>query len=339
MKIFAAHQAKFPIFHSSALGLPFVPIISGLGDFLASDAWRTWMSMRPVKRLMLFVSGLWAFVAVASLYSVHLARGTPDWYAEAPPSESTRAAAANESDQKLADMLSYASDIAAAHRRRLRTGPGNPADIIGPKTLTFSELQLNAFLAKWSSPLQGAASQVSRYIANPKVVLLDGRLVIAGNLPSAGILSHAVASVEFDPAVQADGEFSLSLSRVYCGRLPVAMALIGNPLRRLTAQLQTSIPQWESRATLSVDGIANRYAFDAAMGKTLLAGITSNAGESIVFLPCDLTDFRRFVPIRVTGVTLADRSVTIDLRPLSDDELKTLSSELHAPRIASAKAD
>jgi hypothetical protein len=288
---------------------------------------------------MLIVSGLWAFIAVASGYSVYLARGTPDWYAEAPPAESVRAAAANESDQKLAELLSYASDVAAAQRRRDLTGGGTPADIIGPKTITFSELQLNAFLAKWSVPLKGVASQVSRYIANPKVVLLSGRLLIAGNLPSSGILSHTVESVEFDPSIEADGQFSLELSHVYCGRLPVALALINGPRHKLTSQLQTSIPQWESRAAVSPQGVANRYAFDAALGKTLLAGLKGYATDSIVFLPCDLTDFRRFVPVRLTQVSLADRSVTFAMRPLSDFELKELLKDYQSPTVSTAKSE
>lgn len=275
--------------------------------------------------MALFLAGVWTFLALAAVYSLYLSRGTPQWYVREPLSDRQQQAAANQADQQAAELLSYASDVAAAQRREFLTGKAPPGGGPAPMTLTLGERQLNAFLAKWRTLLgPGTAAQSSAHFSSPRVALLGGRLVIAGTLRDLGLLSNTVASVEFDLPLDAQGNLRPRIAGVYGGRLPVPQVLLDVPRRRIIDALESQLDQWQARATLGPDELANGYMAEAAAGKLLLAALQGRAAAPIVLLPCDLGGFRQAVPLWIDALHVSDGSMTVTLRPCRDGELWNL---------------
>ena len=278
--------------------------------------------------MLIMVAGVWAFVAVASLYSIYLARSEPRWYrAAAVPADQMRATA-NRTDAALADLLSYASDVAAARRRRVLGIAASSGNEPGMKTLTLTELELNAFVGKWADALGNATrAGVGKYLSDGRVVLLDHRLLIAGKLKGMGILDNTVASVEFEPVIGTDGLLQPGLTQVYGGQLPIPWSLLGRWQSKLVVSLQGAISGLQMAANYSSDGLADRHAAEAAWGRLLLAGLERGGAEPIVMLPCDLDGFRRCVPVHVTDIEISDRTLSITLRPLTDGEYRTVITD------------
>lgn len=276
--------------------------------------------MKWIKRLLLFSSGLWLFLALASVYSIYLAKGTPAWYVSKPLTDAQVMEAANQSDQKLADLLSYANDIAAAQRRAQL---GNGPTTIAPKTITLTELQANQFIRQWQG-LLGASfkSRFTRYLSDCRLVLLDKHLVIAGTLRDAGYLTSTVASIEFAPRIDDQGRLWTTLEQVYTGRLPVPRVLTSRLENRFRATLQYDQARWQSRATLGSDGLANRAAVDVMWTRLFLAGMNGQPNDAIFLLPLELADPKHAVPVRMTDLTIADRLMTFTIRPLTPQELQ-----------------
>jgi hypothetical protein len=297
-------------------------------------------------RFALFSAAIWAFLAVASLYSVYLARGTPDWYPALPTATAAeQLIEANISEQKVADLFSYAGDVAAAQRRRYLARMANPnavippADIIGPKTVHFSEPEINAFAVKWQAAISaggagsfgGRGAEIGRYVRDARVALADGGLLIAARLQEMGVLSNTIASVEFRPELAADSRLSPNLYRVFSGRLPVPSAIWSNPRAKLATNLQYELQNWRLLSGVRADGLANHYAAATAAGRILLAALNGQSVEPIILLPCTVGDLRSSVPLDVTELTIAGQKLTASFRPLTDDELSNLPAMLGNP--------
>jgi hypothetical protein len=280
--------------------------------------------MKWMRRLLLFFAGVWVFLALAALYSIHLARGTPAWYEPNQFSSEQNVAAANDSDQKLAELLSYANDIAAAQKRKAL---GRDAISIAPKTIQFSQLQINAFLDKWQG-LFGSSlrARLGRFLTDCRIVLLDDRLVLAGTLHEMGYLNETVASIEFAPRLDDQGRLWLSIEQVFSGRLPIPSPLVAKPENRLRERLEEDVFRLQPKAAFDASGMANHAAVDLAGTKMILASLNDQPADAIFFIPCELTDPKHAAPVRLTNIQISDQAIILTIRPLSDEELAGLSN-------------
>ena len=285
--------------------------------------------MRRLKRLLLVSSGVWAFLAVAGLYSVHLARGTPDWYQSAqlgqsPQSAGAAAAAADQSDQTIAACASYANDVAAAQRRRIL---GNQVAPILPRTITVSEQQINAFIEKWETAPEIADSGISRYLGDARVGLLDGQILLAGAVRQQGLLEGTLLSMDVGLSMDDQGRLRPNLIQMYAGRLPLPRAMLAPVESRLRQSLERDIAIWRSRQHFWTDGLANDDAAAAAWSNIFLAALDDKPADSTLLLPCDLGGLRRAVPLRLTQCAVTDGQITFSMRPLTQSELQSQSAE------------
>jgi hypothetical protein len=282
--------------------------------------------MKWIKRFSLFLAGLWAFLALASLYSVYLVRGTPRWYVAPRLSQDQLLAAANESDQKLASLLSYANDIAAAGRRKVLTGKETP---IAPMTIAFNEVEANAFLIKWQGAFAGSlGSRIGRFWRDGRLVLLDKRLVIAGTIQDIAFLRNTIATAEFSPQLDGHGQLWPDLEHIYSGRLPLPLVLLGRPAAKLRQALEAGLPNWNRMARIGPDGLANRHVVDVVWARLILAALDDSSTDAVLLLPSNLADLNHAVPVRLMDLELSEQTLKLTFRPLTDNELSRLAAEI-----------
>jgi hypothetical protein len=281
-----------------------------------------------MRRLAIGSAALWAAVAMTSLYSVYLARATPEWYSPGRTGEDL----AGQTVQTAADLFSYASDVGAAQRRNFLAGRADAISVaatIPPKTITIGEDQLNAFASQWEASLGGRlGGSVGRHLTGGRAVLLEGRLIIAGRLVDMGVLSDTVASIEIEPTLDDHGDIRPRLTHVYSGRLPVPLALLDRPRQRLIDAVEEALPEWEVGAGVGADGLGNGDAAAVAAAKLILAALMDQSASGIFLVPCAVGDLRQTVPLRITNLSLSDWRITATVAPLANAQLKTLLRDL-----------
>jgi hypothetical protein len=297
--------------------------IAATSDKLAAQVQKK-HPMKRKKRILLFAAGLWAFLSFASVYSVYLARGTPSWYVNNPLTDAQRQTAANDADQKLADLLSYANDIAANQRRHQL---GQPLTDIAAKTITLTELEANEFVAKWQGLVGNSIkSRFTKYMTDCRLVLLDNRLVIAGTLRDASYLTDSVISITFAPRLDDRGYLWTTLEQVYSGRLLVPRVFTSKLETRFRALLRYDQSRWHARAQIGPDGLANRAAVDLLWTRLVLSSLDNQPDDTLLFLPLELADPKHAVPVRLVDLRMSDGSMTFTIRPLADQELHSLQT-------------
>lgn len=169
---------------------------------------------------------------------------------------------------------------------------------------------------------------VGRYLSDGRAVLLNGRLIIAGKLKDMGMMSNTVASIEFAPKVDEHGYIWPNLAHVYSGRLPVPLALLDKPRRRLSDAMEEALPTWQMGAGVGGDGLGNRDAAAVAAAKLILAALEDHGTDGVFLIPCAVGDLRQTVPLRITSILISDWRMTVTIAPLTNPQLKNLLRDL-----------
>jgi hypothetical protein len=286
--------------------------------------------MKWIKRLVGFTIGLVVVLGLAALAMYHFGvRGTPDWWQRPQVSAEEQAAAANRADRKIMETLSVVREMDAASRARAAGADPNdrrPAATQGaaPLTVTFTEGELNGFFNKWDR-LYGWTQRYQDRISNPGIVIHEGRLVVAGDSKELG----TVVSIHFDPTLDDKGRLYLKLSKVLAGRLPIPQGFFDQYRTAGRERLAASLPAWQNRAQLRPDGSANGEAMTVAMGKLFLNVLANEPGEPVLFLP--LAERDRSLPVKLTDVTIKDKSLTLTVMPLNRAERADLLKRIKEP--------
>lgn len=292
-----------------------------------------------IRRISLGVALLLVIVLGASLWSFYMLRGTPDWYQPPTLSAEEREAAANRVDQRLLDTVSWASEMqarqtrqraestAAAETANANSTNGLPAsrpatEPSNLKTISFSEAELNAFFQKWSQANKWD-SILNNYMTDPVLVIHEGRIIIAGKLKEI----DAVASMHFEPSIDANGKFHLKMARMLGGRLPLPTSLFGKYRDRITAGLQRRLPLWQQQANIDASG-ANSQAVYAGMSKLLIDALNDRPAEPTIFLK---TTGSANLPVRLHEVSVQDKTLTLSVEPLTSAERADLLDRIREP--------
>ena len=284
------------------------------------------------------ILGLLLVVALAVAVGYWLFRGTPSWYRPATLTAEQRDAAAQRAENKFRATYNFAAKVQADEQKRLHaagastraptTSPAQPSREPSADAFTtaFTEDELNAFFTKWATVHRWDA-HYGPYISDPAVVLRDGKLILAGTMKDLG----AVASVHFRPVATDDGQLSLALDGVYAGRLPMPSAVWEKHRATLTAQMREKLPAWRRGAAISPNGVANGPAVSAALA-TMMINILVDAqkGETALFLPIDPLD-EGAVPVRLTGVSVENRELTLSVESLSPSDRAALLKRIREP--------
>lgn len=273
-----------------------------------------------LKRFLLCVAILLTAVIVAAATGTYLYRSRPAWYYRPPLSIQQQKDAANQGDQEFLDLVNWAAAVRAQNARENRGGAQPTAmepgmEIPSPtKTVTFTGDELGAFLGSWDSPSKAKLqNQLSRYVNNGQVLLFDGQLILAGDVPQF----DTVVSAAFEPTLDVRGKLKLSLTSIEAGRLPVPQSVVANVLSRLQGMLRTHLLNEQNECAVDETGAANSAASGTALTRLLLDTLSDHASEPVILLPFDLGNLRRTLAVNLIAISIRGDALTMTFSPLS----------------------
>ena len=289
--------------------------------------------MKWMKRLLRIVAVVVVVVAIGAGVAWYLLRGTPSWYPIAQLDPVAQQAAAVRAENELKRTIDWAASQQAEERAAIhasKSGATRPtsAPSTGPSsrpslTVAFSEQELNAAFEKWGKAY-GWDIAYGQYITNPRIVLHDGRLIFAGDVPSFG----TVVSLHFQPAVDAQGRLQFELARVLGGRLPLPESAFDKYREKLEAKVRGSLPELQRGADIKPDGSANDKAVAAALGKLLLRVLDRQPEEAVLFLPANQGTR---VPVKLADVDIEGKSIGLTVQLMTPAERAELLERIKEP--------
>ena len=273
--------------------------------------------MKWLKRLLILVALALLGVIAFFLVGIYLYHGTPRWYRPRIATTQQIKDAANSADQKLLDLFTWAASARAQQLRRIN-GISKPDDPpIGPKTVSFDDDEINSFAASWKSPGKDALEErISHYFTGGKVVLEDDSLILVGESPMFGTL----ASAEFRPSIDSQGNLHVDLDSLRAGLLPIPRSAMSDRLTRLQWLLQQQLFVQQPAVQIDSAQTANASALAASWLRLLLCSLDDRAANPILIIPFDMTNLRRGFPAKLTAIKIVEGQLTLTLEPLTPDE-------------------
>lgn len=298
--------------------------------------------MKWLKSLLRIVALLVVLLAVGAAIGWYLLRGRPSWYEGLPVDPAAQQAAAVRAENELKRTIDWAASQQAQERAAIHAGRGAAAPSAANATtapatrpsltVSFTEQELNAAFQKWGKAY-GWDTAYGQYIKEPRIVLHDGRLIFAGDVPSFGTM----VSLHFQPAVDDEGRLEFQLARVLAGRLPLPESAFNNYRKNLQGKLRGSLPELQRGADIKPDGSANDKAVAAALAKLLLNVLDRQAEEAVLFLPANQG---ARVPAKLGDVNIDGKSIDLTVQLMTPQERAALLRRIREPyRSASAAGD
>lgn len=284
--------------------------------------------MKWLKRLLLIAGLILAGVIAFCLLGIYLYHGTPSWYRHRAAGSQQVRDAANSADQKLLDLFSWAASAHAQQLRRLRSIARPSDEPIGPKTVTFSEDELNSFLNSWQTPGKSDMQErISRYFTDGRVVFQPDAIILAGQSP----VIDAVIGAEFDPSIDPQGNIRMPLASITAGRLPIPKAALGGQLDRLQYLLRQQLSAEQRNASIDPALAANGPALTASWLRLLLSALNETAADPYLIIPFDMTHLNRGLPVKLSAISVAEGQITLTMEPLAPDQRDALVKRLKEP--------
>jgi hypothetical protein len=175
-------------------------------------------------------------------------------------------------------------------------------------TVTFTDVELNAFFDKWIAWNNWKAAY-DPYIADPVLVLDEGRLIVAARVKEL----DTVASLHVRPSVDVQGRLRLDVERVLGGKLPLPASVLGDYRARLSRSIAQRLPRWRASSALDRAGAPNTPLILAAMSQLLVNVLDERPADPVLFLPLV---GQRAVPVKLTHVKIEDHAMTLTVEPL-----------------------
>lgn len=291
-----------------------------------------------LKRLLIAVAVVILLAILATAVGYRQMHGVPDFYAHRNLNAQQMATAAETGLNKLINVQNWAAEHRARESARLHVGATNPAAATAPAskpaanttTVEFSEDELNAFFQKWVSK-EGWADKFGKYVADPAIFLQDNRVILAGTVKDMNTL----ASVYFEPKLDADGNLDLRLVKVLGGNLPLPKAVWAAQRDKLAQAVTDHLPEWKRDAAISPTGTANLDAVSAGLSEALLNVLRDRPSEPVIFLPVINAGA---VPARLTAVSIADKTLSVTVAPMTPAERQAFLDRLKGTRPQTASA-
>ncbi|MGD0464407.1 MAG: hypothetical protein ABSB74_18135 [Tepidisphaeraceae bacterium] len=286
------------------------------------------------KRLFLLLAFALLALLATSVFGTYLYRGTPSWYRPRIATAEQTKDAANRADQKLLDLFSWAASAQAQQIRRLHGLARGNEPPVGPKTVTFDEEEINSFIISWQTPETSQIQRrIARYFNDGRIVFEDDAIILAGQSPEF----RTLASAEFDPRIDAEGNLHLDLAALRAGRLRVPLSTVAGHMRRLQSLLRQQLFLEQRDVKIDSTLAANSSALAAAWLRLLLSAMNNRPSEPILLVPFDMSNLRRGMPVKLTAIKVVEGEVTLTMEPLSAGDRKELMDRLKQPYDASAE--
>ena len=297
--------------------------------------------MKWLKRLLRIVALVVVLAAVGAGVAWYLLRGKPSWYDVVKVDPAAQQAAAVRAENELKRTIDWASSQQAEERAAIHAARGaapaapTTAPATGPSsrpslTVALTEQELNAAFQKWGKAY-GWDVAYGQYITDPRIVLHDGRLIVAGDVSTFG----TVVSLHFQPAVDPQGRLQFELVRVLGGRLPLPESAFDKYREKLEQKLRASLPELQRGADIKPDGSANEKAVAAALAKLLLRVLDRRPEEAVLFLPANQG---ARVPVKLADVHIEAKSIGLTVQLMTPQERAELLERIREPYESAAAA-
>ncbi|MEM1011378.1 MAG: hypothetical protein AAGI46_04050 [Planctomycetota bacterium] len=277
---------------------------------------RRWLVRLGVLMLLL-IAGL----AGVGWYAKKAASSVPAFYSEARLSGADRLEAIASIERKF---LNFQGDLGESTAVSLR----NDSDI-EPVRVSFSGEELDVYFDKWLSD-SGYREPMAKYLADPRLVIHDGRLILAGRATLDG-LGEVVVSIRLLPSVAESGRARLVLEDFAAGTITLPDALVSVLRQKAIDGLGMQAENERAAVEIATDGTANDAAITLAVDHQLRRLLARQPVDDIVLFPPVLG--RGNVAARVVGLSVEDGVLTLDVLPLSPEEREDLVDELQAPPV------
>lgn len=279
--------------------------------------------MKWAKRLLLLAVFLGVMVGVIGAAGWWMSRRVPAWYARRHASPQETAAAAHRAEREVQRTLSWAEDQQAYTDSSRHGAPSTrPAKTL---TISLTEDELNGFFQKWDASF-GWMRNCSQYLSDPQIVLHDGKLILAATAKEMG----TVISIVFAPQLE-KGKLQMPVEQVLAGRLPLPQTFWDRYRVMLTDRLEAPLSGWQEGADIRSNGTANSDAVAAAMSELLINVLNGRPAQPVLFLPYDVSNGRHSLPVKLIDVEIANKTLILQVQPLTSAERKDLLVSLRVP--------
>jgi len=253
---------------------------------------------RWIRVILIGVAASVAVLLAAAGAGAWMYHGRPAWYHHSHLTAEQAKAAANRADQKLADVFSWVASVQAQNVRR-HLGTSAPANQSDPpassKTVTLSDEELNAFILAWENPDKSELQQtLTKFFSEGRLILVDDGIIVAGQSTDFGTL----ASAQFNPIIDPEGKLWLRFGGIQAGLLPMPQSVVAGKVDRFTKYLRDRLSTYVETANLDPTLTANGAAVEAGYTRLLLDGLNGASSAPILFVPFDLGNFHRAMPVK-----------------------------------------
>jgi hypothetical protein len=291
--------------------------------------------MRKILRnTLIATAALLAAAIVLSVVGIAMFKGTPAWYSGATgdrPTGAQREQLARAAENKMIEAQNWAATLRADAQRAQHATTATTARAQASHVIEFSDHELNALFDKWSV-LYGWRDKYAQYLENPRIILRNDRLILAGRMKELG----AVASFQFRPTLDAGGKLRLDLVRVTGGRLPLPEGAWAKWRDGIVNATRENLPRWRAQARIDSTGAANFPAMAATLSRLLFAVAARQPAEPVLFLP--LAGDGDSVPVKVAHVAAETGKLTLTVEPMSPAERTALLQRIRTPQGSDAQA-
>jgi len=280
-----------------------------------------------LKRLLCLVALALIGVIVFSMVGLFLYRGTPSWYHHRIATTQQVKDAANRADQKLLDLFSWAAS-AQSQQIRMTRGAASGETPIGPKAISFDDDEINSFATSWSQPGKDALQErISRYFTDGRIVLGDNSLILVGQSSALGTL----ASAEFTPRIDEQGNLHVDLDTLRAGLLPIPRSTVSAELSRIQSLLEQQLAVRQRTIAIDPAQTANGSALASSWIRLLLCSLNNQPTDPILIIPFDMSNLHRGFPVKLTAIKIIEDQMTLTMEPLAAGDAAKLAEALKEP--------
>jgi len=286
------------------------------------------------RKILIGLAAVLAAVIVLSVIGIAMFKGTPAWYSDAAgnrPSAAQREQLARAAENKMIGAQNWAATLRADAQRAQHATTTTTARAESSHVIEFSDQELNALFDKWSV-LYGWRDKYAAYLEDPRIILQNDRLILAGRMKELG----AVASFQFRPQLDAGGKLRLDLVRVTGGKLPLPEGAWVKWRNQIVEGTRKNLPMWRAQARIDSTGAANFPAMATTLSRLLFAVAEKQPAEPVLFLP--LADAGDSVPVKVANVALETGKLTLTVEPMTPVERAALLQRIRTAQGGDAQA-
>jgi hypothetical protein len=291
------------------------------------------MMKKVLRKILISLAAVLAAAIVLSVIGIAMFRGTPTWYVTGgeKPTAAQREQLARAAENKMIEAQNWAATLRAdaqrAQQQQAMSATQTAARAEASHVIEFSDSELNALFDKWSV-LYGWRDKYAEYLDDPRVILQNDRLILAGRMTELG---GAVASFQFRPQLDAaSGKLRIDLVRVTGGKLPLPEAAWVKWRDMIVDGTRKNLPSWRAQARIDSSGAANFPAMAATLSRLLFATAAKQPAEPVLFLP--LAGERDSVPVKVTDVDVETGKLTLTVAPMTAAERTALLERIRTPQ-------